>query len=236
VTGERFTPNTLFTITYLGVVLITGTTTDDGSLSAKIIVPFTAQRGASNSVSVKDDTGLSAISDHFVPKAAITLSKSEAFAAEIISITGTAFPPNVPLGSITFSSFPTVQLFSGSPLPTTDVIGKISFEVQAPWPGRRGVITLQIGGIEDNAPLLIRPVTIIATRQDSNTVLVVGEGYPPNSQASFSVDIVVKIGPNIFSDENGNISFEITTVGDVKTPDGIVRVSVGEFTDSARIE
>jgi hypothetical protein len=235
VTGGGFTPNTRFTVTYLGFEIVSGTTTDLGSLRANFLVPFTAQRGVSTAVVVTDGTGLSAIFDHFVLTPGITLSISEAFASETVSVTGTGFPPRMPLGSITFTSFPSVQLASGSPLPTTDGIGRISIETQVPWPGRNGAITIEIRGIEASAPLIIRPPDISATRQGSNTILVVGEGFPPNSQASFSVDIVVMIRPNIFSDENGNISFEITTIGDVNTQDGIVQVSVGEYTASAPI-
>ena len=73
------------------------------------------------------------------------------------------------------------------------------------------------------------------TRQDANTVVVVGEGFPPNSQTIVFVDIIIKTGPNIFSDENGNISFEITTIGETNAPDGNVSVSVGEFTASSQI-
>ena len=234
-TGAGFTPNATYTVTYLGFVLITGRTTDLGSLSANFLVPFTVQRGASNSVTVKDGTGLSASSDHFVPKAAITLSKSEAFAAETILVTGTGFPPNFPPGSVTFTVFPSVQIITESPLPKTDGIGEITFEVQVPWPNNTGAITLEIRDIEATAPLVIRPPAISATRQGSNIVLVVGEGFPPNSQVSLSVDIIIKIVPTIFTDENGTISFEITTVGETSTPDGIVRVSVREFTASAQI-
>ena len=120
-------------------------------------------------------------------------------------------------------------------MPNTDGIGNISIEVRVPWPGRNGAITLEIGGIEASASILIRLPSIVATRQDINTVLVVGEGFPPNSQTNVSVDITLKTVPNMFSDENGNISFEITTFGKINTPDGIVRVSVGEFTASAQI-
>ena len=235
VTGGGFTPNSIFTVTYLGFVLFTGTTTELGSVSANFLVPFTAQRGRSYAVFVNDEEGLSARFDHLVPKAAITLSLSEAFASETISITGTGFPPNVPPTSVTFSSFPSVQLTAGSPLPTTDATGDISIDVQVPWPSRQGVVTVDIRSIEATAPLTIRRPSISATPQGSNTILVVGEGFPPSSQASFSVDITVKIGPTVFSDEDGNISFQIKTVNDATIEKGIVHVSVGEFTDSAPI-
>lgn len=234
-TGERFTPNSKYTLSYLGYDLVIGTTTDTGTLSASLIVPFVAQRGTSHAVSVKDGAGLLATSSHFVPKGAIILSKSEAFAAETITINGTGFPPDMPPASVTFSRFPAVLLTTEEPLPTTDGIGNITFDVQVPWPDTKGSIVLAIGGIEADAPLIIRPPAITATRQDSDTVLVLGEGFPPNSQISVSVDIVVKTVPNIFTDKNGRIEFELTTFGDPKTPDGIVRVSVDVFTASAQI-
>ena len=235
VTGERFTPNSKYTLSYLGYALVTGRTTESGTLSASLIVPFVAQRGTSHDVTVKDGAGLLASSVHFVPKAAIKLSISEAFAAETISITGTGFLPKSNLASVTFSRFPSVQLFSETPLPKTDGIGNITVDVQVPWPSSKGTITFEIGGIVVDAPLIIRPPAITATRKE-NTVLVVGEGFPPNSQTIVSVDIVVKTGPNIFTDENGNVSIEITTFGETKTPDGNVHVSVGEFLASAQIQ
>ena len=168
-------------------------------------------------------------------KAEITLSVSEAFAAEAVSITGVGFPPKSRPSSITFTAFPSTQLIYDSPLPATDEIGNISIDVKVPWPGRTGDVIVVIGGVEANARLLIRLPNIVATRQDASTVLVVGEGFPPSSQTNVSIDIVVRQGPNIFSDENGNISFELTTFGETKTPDGIVHVSVGEFNASSQI-
>jgi len=184
-------------------------------------------------VVVKDETGLLAISSLAVAKAAINLSTSEAYAGETISITGTGFPPRAPLSSITFTIFPSVQLISDSPVPTTNGIGNITFEVQVPWPDRNGALTVEIDDIVAKAPLLIRPASIVATRQDANTILVVGEGFAPNMQARVSVDIRAGIVPNFFTDDNGNISFEITIYDN--TQDGTVSVSVGESTASAHI-
>ena len=233
VAGEKFTPNSRFTVTHMGFEAAFGTTTDIGSLSANFVVPFTAARGNSNPVVVKDEKGLEATFSLGVSEAAITLSTSQAYAGETISVIGTGFPPRTPLSSITFTKFPSVNLNSESPSPTTDGIGNITVEVQAPWPDRSGAIRLDILGVIAEASLLIRPATITATRQDANTVHVVGEGFEPNSQVGVDVNIRAAVVPNFFSDENGNVAFEITTYE--TRLDETVSVRVGDFTASARI-
>lgn len=233
--GEGFTPNTKFTVSYLGFLLTTGTTTDVGTISAEIVVPFTALRGTTNAVEVRDQIGLSAFTGHVVPRAEITLSPSEALAGETITINGVGFPTRFPPSSITFSSFPSVQLPTISSAPTTDRFGNIIVEVQVPWPDRSGVITLEVGDIQAQAPILMKPATIEATRQGINTILVVGAGFPPNAQVNVYVDLIVKSGPNIFTDGAGNVSFEITTIDDITTQEGTVSVNVGEFKASAEI-
>jgi len=216
VSGTRFSPSSIATVTYVlnqgalgSLAIVVGIVQIDssGAFSANFEVPSSQFAGKRHLITAVDRTGTLASVEHVLPPAAIELSLASGTIGTVISINGTGFPINLQPTSLSF-------LGTDLPLPGfsgTNNFGEIKIDVQLSelLPAGAGQMTLTIGSTAASAPFEKIPAALTASRS-TESILLIGTGFPRNAfVSSITINGQKIFGGAVFTDDNGEFSKNI---------------------------